>query len=44
MVNEQFEDQPVIDMLIPVHQEAIDKRKEKLIVEENYLKVLHTRA
>ena len=44
MVNEEFENQPLIDMLIPVHQEIIDKKREKAQIEADYLKVLHTRT
>ena len=43
-VDEQYEDQPLLDMLIPVHQEAVDKRHEKWLAEQNYLAVLHTRT
>ena len=31
-------------MLIPVHQEIIDKKREKAQIEADYLKVLHTRT
>ena len=33
-----------MDMLIPVHQEIVDKRRVKVEKEENYLATLHTRV
>ena len=42
-VDEEYENQPLLDMLIPVHQAIIDKKHVKGIKEANYQNVLHTR-
>ena len=43
-IDEAYENQPLLEMLIPVHQKIEDKAREKLEVEKNYQVVLHTRG
>ena len=41
-IDEEWEDQNLVDLLIPYHQEAVDKRLERYLAEVNYQAVLHT--
>ena len=43
-VDEEYENQYLLDMLIPVHQDIVDKRQAKFIKEANYQAVLNTRT
>ncbi len=42
-VDEEFENQPVLEMCIPSHQDFIDKKRAKIIAEENYWATMATR-
>ena len=43
MIDEKHEDQNLLDMLIPVHQKAVDKRLEKIEKEEAYREAIYTK-